>query len=105
MAATVPSAVRNLQRGLRNDGHACAAEIVAANLVPMLGAMSAGDVLSAQQIVDGLPRPAISTIREHEFDVKSPLWFYILREAGLHGNGERLGAPRQSRAHPRPSWR
>jgi len=29
--------------------------------------------------------------KEHGFDIESPLWYYILKEAEIQGNGERLG--------------
>jgi hypothetical protein len=32
-----------------------------------------------------------SIVRQHGFDKKSPLWFYILKEASLKGGGKRLG--------------
>lgn len=81
-------ASRNLVRGSRNglpSGQDVAAAIVAA------GDPSAGPLTPAQ-ITDTLDADALIVVREHEFDVKTPLWFYILKEAEIAGDdAEHLG--------------
>ena len=38
-----------------------------------------------------LPQTALADVAEHGLDDRTPLWFYILREASHFANGERLG--------------
>jgi hypothetical protein len=38
-----------------------------------------------------LPQTALADVAEHGLDDRTPLWFYILREASHFTNGERLG--------------
>lgn len=80
-------AARNLIRGARNglpSGQDVAAAIVAA------GDPSAA-ALTPEKIVASLDDATRTVVREHEFDIKTPLWFYILKEAEVIGLGERLG--------------
>jgi Animal haem peroxidase len=46
--------------------------------------------LTGKQIADGLDED-ILTDRRYAFDKDTPLWYYILKEAELRGNGEHLG--------------
>jgi hypothetical protein len=38
-----------------------------------------------------LPQQALSDIAEHGLDDRTPVWFYVLREASHFCSGERLG--------------
>jgi hypothetical protein len=38
-----------------------------------------------------LPQTALADVAEHGLDDRTPLWFYILREASHFADGERLG--------------
>lgn len=93
-------AVRNLIRGARL-GLPCGQDIAAL----MYAAGGLGKDENGVEIVPLIPQDIVkvvtpqgdavlladnAAIREHEFDVKTPLWFYILREAELLG-GEHLG--------------
>lgn len=71
-------AVRNLLRG-RLLGLPCGQDVATALKV---------EVLTAEQLCEG-PHGAI--IQEHGFDSKTPLWYYILKEAEVMHKGERLG--------------
>jgi len=77
-------AFRNLVRA-RMVGLATGQEVVAhiAAKVPGVKALSAGEILGTEFV--GLPQA-----QRDELTTATPLWFYILREAGL--NGGRLGA-------------
>lgn len=71
-------AVRNLLRGAR------------------LGIPAAQDVAEAMGITPLRPNQIASgddgeILREHGFHQRTPLWYYILKEAELQGEGERLG--------------
>lgn len=87
-------ATRNLIRGARLGlpaGQDMAALMAAA------GGLAGDTPLSPDQIVktvalagDKVLLDDNLAIREHEFDVKTPLWYYVLREAERTG-GERLG--------------
>ncbi len=71
-------AVRNLLRGRLlglPTGQAVAAK---------LGA----PVLTPEQVRAG---PHAAVLQTHGFDEQTPLWYYILKEAEVFGNGERLG--------------
>lgn len=62
----------------------------------MLGLPSGQDVAASMQ-VSQLTREEISTgpdgavAKKHGLDIRTPLWYYILKEAQVRGNGERLG--------------
>lgn len=78
---------RNLIRGARNglpSGQDLADAVVAA-----------GDpravALTPEEICRGLPPEALRVVREHEFDVKTPLWYYVLKEAEIRAGGLHLG--------------
>lgn len=80
-------AVRNLIRGSRvrlPSGQDIAKAIVLA-----------GDPTAApmtpEQILSGLPAGMQKALTDHELHIKSPLWFYILREAQVKGASQRLG--------------
>ncbi|GLK70747.1 hypothetical protein KHC23_18085 [Ancylobacter dichloromethanicus] len=86
-------ATRNLLRGARLGlpaGQDVAEAMAAA------GGLAGGAVLTPAQVMkaivaqDALALGDNAVLREHEFDVKTPLWYYILREAELAG-GEHLG--------------
>jgi hypothetical protein len=46
--------------------------------------------MSPAEILNGLPDQKAEVVLRHEFHMKTPLWFYILREAEVAGTG-RLG--------------
>lgn len=48
--------------------------------------------LSASDIVSTAPTNQQLILSEESFDTETPLWYYILREAKLQQNGNRLGA-------------
>lgn len=80
-------AARNLIRGSRNglpSGQDVAAEIV-----------RSGDAkatpLSPADILGGLSPDMGRVVLDSEFHLKTPLWFYILREAEVQANGAHLG--------------
>ena len=86
-------AVRNLDRGRRTgipSGQAVANHLLS------LGILAPTDILSPDLLVNGSgPDSALddatrAALQEHEFDLQTPLWFYILREAALAG-GLHLG--------------
>jgi hypothetical protein len=81
-------AARNMIRGSRN-GLPCGQDIAAA--IVAKGDPTAAP-LTPGEIVDSLDPGTLAVVREHEFDIKTPLWFYVLKEAELRGKeGERLG--------------
>ncbi|MCK0208254.1 heme peroxidase family protein [Starkeya koreensis] len=87
-------AVRNLIRGSRRG--LPAGQDVAA-LMDQAGGLAGDAPLTPAQVLKAVPPagdPVLlgdnKALREHEFDVKTPLWYYILREAELAG-GEHLG--------------
>lgn len=87
-------AVRNLIRGARRG--LPAGQDVAA-LIEAAGGLYGAKPLEPRDIVQAVPPGGHEVlladnkvIREHEFDVKTPLWYYILREAEIAG-GEHLG--------------
>jgi hypothetical protein len=81
-------AARNMIRGSRN-GLPCGQDVAAA--IVAKGDASAAPLTPAE-IVHSLDPRTLAVVREHEFDIKTPLWFYILKEAELRGNeGEHLG--------------
>jgi hypothetical protein len=74
-------AARNLQRGVRlglPSGQAIAE------------AMRIKNPLTPDEIAEG-DREDLSVLRKHGLHKKTPLWYYILREAEVRHNGERLG--------------
>lgn len=54
-------------------------------------AMSSVKVLSASEMTNGLDPLLSKAVRDFQFAEKAPLWFYILQEANVRGNGDRLG--------------
>jgi len=72
-------AFRNLKRGV-NFGLP-SGQMVAA-------AMRIDDPLTADEIASG---PDGAAARAHNLHTQTPLWYYILKEALVRGNGERLG--------------
>lgn len=48
--------------------------------------------LSSFELIDHLPAGLANKMVERGFDQATPLWYYILREAMVQGNGNRLGA-------------
>ncbi len=79
-------AVRNLIRGSRNglpSGQDIAAEIVAK------GDRKARP-LTSDELLDGLEPTIAAKVVNFDFQLKTPLWWYILREAEI-GGGETLG--------------
>jgi hypothetical protein len=62
-----------------------------------LGLPSGQDVAQAMKIHDALTPDEIAlgpdgaVARQHGLHVRTPLWYYILKEAQQRGNGERLG--------------
>lgn len=87
-------AVRNLIRGSRQGlpaGQDVAAVMAAADGLACDPPLSPAQIL--KQVVpagDAALTDDNRVLREHEFDVKTPLWYYILREAERAG-GEHLG--------------
>lgn len=74
-------AVRNLIRGRSlglPSGQAVAAVLQVAPLLP-------------NEITDTATPQELTAIQAGGFDVKTPLWYYILKEAEVRGNGEQLG--------------
>lgn len=74
-------AVRNLIRGRSlglPSGQAVAAALQVAPLLP-------------SEITSTATPQELAAIQAGEFDVKTPLWYYILKEAEVRGNGEQLG--------------
>ena len=63
----------------------------------MLGLPSGQDVATAMKIPNALTPDEIASgpdgavAKKHGLHVKTPLWYYILKEAEQRGNGERLG--------------
>jgi hypothetical protein len=63
----------------------------------MLGLPSGQDVATAMNIADPLTPEQIATgpdgavAKKHGLHLKTPLWYYILKEAEQRGHGERLG--------------
>ena len=63
----------------------------------MLGLPSGQDVATAMTIPNPLTPDEIATgpdgavAKKHGLHLKTPLWYYILKEAEQRGNGERLG--------------
>ncbi|WP_428031072.1 peroxidase family protein [Ancylobacter sp.] len=86
-------AARNLLRGARL-GLPCGQDV--AQLMAAAGGLSGSALLTPGKVMktliadDALALDDNAVLREHEFDVKTPLWYYILREAELAG-GEHLG--------------
>lgn len=76
-------ASRNLRRGAER-GLPSAQDVIAAL---QAGGDTVTPLLDPAALLDGLPDTMVRTIREFEFDLKTPLWFYILREAELAGGG------------------
>lgn len=48
--------------------------------------------LTKDQIIADLQPGNVNSIQTAKLDTRTPLWFYILKEAVIHNNGERLGA-------------
>ena len=71
-------AVRNLLRGSRL-GLPTGQDVA--------GAMNV-EPLTAGEVASGIDGPVL---RKHGFDGRTPLWYYILKEAELRGEGRRLG--------------
>jgi hypothetical protein len=63
----------------------------------LLGLPSGQDVAKAMKIHDALSPDEIAlgpdgaVAKKHGLHVRTPLWYYILKEAQQRGNGERLG--------------
>lgn len=47
--------------------------------------------LTPGELIQGLNPAQVNVIRKHGFDEETPLWYYILREAMIQENGNRLG--------------
>jgi hypothetical protein len=47
------------------------------------------NALTTEDLTDG---PDGDLLQDHGFDKDTPLWYYILREAELQGDGQRLGS-------------
>lgn len=47
--------------------------------------------LTPDQIVENLALDQTATVTDNGFDTSTPLWYYVLREAMVQANGERLG--------------
>lgn len=55
-------------------------------------AVALGEVpLTSFEVIDGLSSDLANTMVKCGFDQATPLWYYILREAMVHGNGNHLG--------------
>lgn len=77
---------RNLRRGYRLNLPTAQGAIAA------LGTMGFAPfrVLTAAELAGGTPARQ-AAVQGGGFDVATPLWFYVLREAEVIGNGEKLG--------------
>lgn len=81
-------AVRNLIRGYLvglPTGQAIAAQLVADGLIP------AGDVLTGAQLIANAAGSEATALTAGGFDRATPLWYYVLAEAKIKTQGQRLG--------------
>lgn len=53
--------------------------------------LPAGQRVARAMNINPLPETAFDDLKEHGLHYRTPLWFYVLREAALQENGERLG--------------
>lgn len=76
-------ATRNLRRGLAMGLPSGQATATALGLVPM----------TAAQLTSGLPANEVTVLNKSSnlLKTKTPLWYYVLREAAVLGGGNRLG--------------
>ena len=83
-------AVRNLLRGylLRMP----TGQAVAGSLKQTFSGVRNIPVLTAQQLVQGAASPEqAQVLQDSGFSERTPLWYYVLAEAAILGNGQRLG--------------
>jgi hypothetical protein len=78
-------ASRNLQRGL-------ALRIPTGQAIAKALGINNRDVLTIQDLLNGATKDEAKAIQKGQFGGKTPLWYYILKEAELQEDGENLGA-------------
>lgn len=77
-------AARNLRRGYMFSlptGQAVAQQIL----------FDQAQILSAEELLEHATVEERAVLIEHNFHIKTPLWYYILKEAEIRTNGQRLG--------------
>jgi hypothetical protein len=74
-------AVRNLLRGYHLSIPHAQAVCSAFGVVP----------LSTSQLITGEDPKIAGVLLNYKFDARTPLWYYVLREAAVQQNGDRLG--------------
>lgn len=86
-------ATRNLQRGRHlaiPSGQAIAEHLVELKLLDKKRVLTPDQIVNGTDAATALDDETKKVLQENEFDLRTPLWFYILREAALAG-GLHLG--------------
>jgi hypothetical protein len=47
--------------------------------------------LNQEEILQGIAKDQAEILKKYHFDTATPLWYYILREAMVQANGDKLG--------------